>query len=581
MLNIKNIQNIYDRKLSVDENDIDIGRISHYFPNFVLQELMEIHVKHYDILAMLSDTNSSVKEILSAIKIRGFTFSEFKLLFEKSIREKDFHQHVIFIVLSIFTEFDQKIDGKQYVGRQFYLSKYSPNDEGYFSCLLSFYGGILPSFLAFEPLARLSYEDSFSHMILSGKSGTGKSTLLRTLIRQYYDKDCSQIILDPGGIFSENIKNSKYLNNEDIVYFTPKAFQDHTCILNPFERNSRIDLENQLETLTDIFSYVLSENKPSSAMKSILRPCLAILLEKEGTSLSDLKRFFTIGENSDLIKLGLDHPNKEYHNTFKDLSNKKKMSSNQALIDRTNNILQDPILQQSVIGKSTINLYEAIEEGKTIIFNLVNISSDDGVELFGRIVIYLTCNYAMSRDLKRVNEEKRIFLYIDEVQNFLSKRIVKILDEARQKKLHLVMAHQRIGQFSKDTEYSDAAIGNTNVKFIGLNQSPQTIKLYSSTLGISREELANIPKYHFKCRIEGKPDIIFRSLNYVNEENFFLSQKERQKRDNFLKNKFYQEQNFPTKTSKISDFLPKKPLDVEEAAQTKRETYEIDMNDLD
>lgn len=581
MLNNKNTQKFYDSKLSVNENDIDIGRISHYFPNFILRDLMEIHVKRYDILAMLSDTNNSVKETLSAIKIRGFTFSEFKLLFEKSIRENDFHQHVIFIVLSIFTEFDQKIDGKQYVGRQYYLSKYSPDDVGYLSCLLSFYEGELPSFLSFEPLARLSYEDSFSHMILSGKSGTGKSTLLRTLIRQYYDKDCSQIILDPGGIFSENIKNSKYLNNEDIVYFTPKAFRDHLCILNPFERNPRIELENQLETLTDIFSYVLSENKPSSAMKSILRPCLAILLEKEGTSLSDLKRFFTIGENLDLIKLGLEHPNKEYHNTFKDLLNKKKASSNQALIDRTNNILQDTILQQSVIGKSTIDLYEAIEEGKTIIFNLVNISSDDGVDLFGRIVIYLACSYAMSRDLKRVKKEKRIFLYIDEVQNFLSKRIVKILDEARQKKLHLVMAHQRIGQFSKDSEYSDAAIGNTNVKFIGLNQSPQTIKLYSSTLGISREELANIPKYHFKCRIEGKPDIIFRSLNYVNEENFYLSQKERQIRDNFLKNKFYRRQELTTRISNDLEITKEESTKVKEKIQPIRGTYDIDMNDLD
>jgi hypothetical protein len=60
--------------------------------------------------------------------------------------------------------------------------------------------------------------------------------------------------------------------------------------------------------------------------------------------------------------------------------------------------------------------------------------------------------------------EKRndFYLYIDEFQNFTTNSICQILSEARKYALCLTVAHQYIGQLSKnnDTQIKDAIFGN-------------------------------------------------------------------------------------------------------------------------
>lgn len=56
---------------------------------------------------------------------------------------------------------------------------------------------------------------------------------------------------------------------------------------------------------------------------------------------------------------------------------------------------------------------------------------------------------ALRRASMAENERVPFFLYIDEMQNYISKSIESVLSEARKYKLGMVMAHQYIDQLKQ------------------------------------------------------------------------------------------------------------------------------------
>lgn len=289
---------------------------------------------------------------------------------------------------------------------------------------------------------------------------------------------------------------------------------------------------------------VISQGELTNPMLALLRPCLAVLIEQGGFSLSDLKRFFTIGQNEDLVNMGLAHPDPEYQSTFKRINTGYFNKTREAIISKLDVVLQDSVFRNLIRGKSTINLKECIKQGKIIVFDLGGLDSDT-IHVFGRLVVGLILHIALERKANQIHQHKNTFLLIDEMQNFLSPDIIKILDEARQKKLHLIMANQRIGQLkahiktNMEENFIDAIMGNTAIKIVGHNDSPDTINVLSSKLGMDKEKLIGIPNYEFLLRVRGTKDIHFSSSNAVNDNNNYLSEAAIHKRDDYMIEHYY------------------------------------------
>ena len=390
----------------------------------------------------------------------------------------------------------------------------------------------------------IPYSKRLFHTLVSGSTGSGKTTLAKTVIKSTIQNrnDC-QIILEPQGSFSVEVKNFKCLNDEDIVYFEPKINPTHTPVLNFLEKRKDQDAHSLAMRLARMLSVII-DGEHSPPMLSLLRPCLTVLIEEGGYSLADLKRFMLKDENEDLIELGMRYPDKEFQSTFKRINDAYFNRSKHAVISKLDTLLQDRDFRNITSGKSTIDLKKHIDDGKVIIFNLGNLELDTK-KAFGRLLTAMITHIAFARKPNELKHAKRIHYYVDELQNFLSSDMVRILDEARQKKLHLFALHQRVGQLkshiksNQEENFIDSFIGNSGIKIIGHNESPDTLNLYSTKLGIDKENLHKLKNYHFRLRVRGRTDIEFRSSNGINSKSNYIYGDELARRNEYLLDTYY------------------------------------------
>jgi hypothetical protein len=155
-----------------------------------------------------------------------------------------------------------------------------------------------------------------------------------------------------------------------------------------------------------------------------------------------------------------------------------------------------PIIGQQ---KSSFNLRDVMDKQKILLIDLSKGQVGEmNAFLLGMILIGKILMSALSRTDISADRRKDFYLYIDEFQNFTTDSICSILSEARKYGLNLIIAHQYLGQLTKnkDTAIRDAVFGNvgTWVLFkIGSEDAEVMEKEFSPVF--NQYDLINIDKY--------------------------------------------------------------------------------------
>jgi type IV secretory pathway TraG/TraD family ATPase VirD4 len=157
-------------------------------------------------------------------------------------------------------------------------------------------------------------------------------------------------------------------------------------------------------------------------------------------------------------------------------------------------------MMRNIIGqtKSSFNFREIMDSGKILLVNLSKGKTGEvNASLLGLILVAKLQMAAFTRADIPEPERKDFYLYIDEFQNFVTPSIATILSEARKYRLNLVMAHQYMGQLTKDnkTEIWDA---------VGRSSAPATAGQADTSATASKaQKLPSAPRCH--RRQEGHP----------------------------------------------------------------------------
>ncbi len=178
----------------------------------------------------------------------------------------------------------------------------------------------------------------------------------------------------------------------------------------------------------------------------------------------------------------------------------------------TNAYLRPIVAQQ----KSTLDFRDIMDSKKILIAKLSKGRIGEmNANLLGMILIGKLLVGALERD--EIPEADRIpfYLYIDEFQNFLTEGIQIILSEARKYKLSLTIAHQFLGQLTRqggDTKIKDAVFGNVGNKAIfrvGEEDSPFLRKVLDGELEeADLQQIENLTSF-VKVQVDGKPTPAF------------------------------------------------------------------------
>jgi DNA helicase HerA-like ATPase len=354
--------------------------------------------------------------------------------------------------------------------------------------------------------------DRLMHTYIIGKTGTGKSTLLETMIMQDINNGRGCCLLDPHGDLVEKVvRNIPESRRQDLIYFN---IPDPNLNLkyNPFRRVSFEKRSLVASGILDVFSK-LWDSAWGVKLEHILRHTILTLLDQPKASVADIVEILL---NKDFRKEALRYVKSDSVKKFwKREFNEYHKYDLLPVLNKIGGMLVHPVIKRVLIDNpEEVSLRKAMDEKKIV---LVNLSKGHVGADVSHILGALFITSIASASFSRVDtiEEKRIpfMVYVDEFHNFTTLSLIGMFSELRKFKVGMTMAHQYMAQL--DPDIKSAVLGNagTIISFrIGTEDAMLMAKEMYPEFDV--EDFINLPNYkiYLKLMIDGKPSRPFSAL---------------------------------------------------------------------
>ena len=352
----------------------------------------------------------------------------------------------------------------------------------------------------------ISHAARRNHLYVVGKTGMGKTALLRNIILADIWRGAGVGVIDPHGDLAEDIINHIPPERSDhVVYFNPSDIEfpiawNLVDTIAPDDRATTADFI--VEAFKDIFG-----DSWGPRLQFILYHALRACLDAKDTTLIDAYRMLT-DENhrSFIVKQALDPLTRDFwYHEFAGWPAHERLQAVGSIRNKLGRFLGNPAVR-NCLGQFTgeIDLDYIINTKRILVCNLAKGTlGPDQANLLGSLLVARLQAAAFAR--AKIEEEDRIDfnLTIDEFQNFMTDSFSSVLSEARKYRLNLTMAHQYLGQCKPAVR--DAVFGNVGsmIAFrVGgpdgevLEQIFRSERLSSRTfLGLQKHEVvASIPE---------------------------------------------------------------------------------------
>ncbi|MBI1175801.1 type IV secretion system DNA-binding domain-containing protein [bacterium] len=304
-------------------------------------------------------------------------------------------------------------------------------------------------------------DDRSRHLYVIGKTGTGKTTLLKNLIIQDIEAGRGVGILDPhGDLATELLDYIPRWRTEDVVYFAP-GDRESPIAFNPLDTRSQDHKHLIASGVVSAFKNVWRESW-GPRTEYILYAAIAALLDCEGSTLLGVQRLLSDERYRQWVVRQIKDP---LVRTFwvREFGQYETRFMNEAvapLQNKVGQLVMSPLLR-NILGqvRSRFDARFIMDNRRIFIANLSKGRiGEDKSNLLGSLLVTHFQLAAMSRaDIPEDNRED-FFLVIDEFQNFATDSFASILSEARKYRLCLTLSHQYLGQLRQ--EVGDAVFGN-------------------------------------------------------------------------------------------------------------------------
>ncbi len=354
---------------------------------------------------------------------------------------------------------------------------------------------------------RIRRQDRRRHTYIVGKSGTGKSVLLANMAIQDIQNGEGVCVFDPNGdLITDILDRIPPERAEDVIIFSP-ADIERPLALNLLEYDARYPEQksfviNEMIGILDKLYDLKATGGPM--FEQYMRNAMLLIMDdpESGSTLMEIPKVLA---DEEFRKYKLSNCKNQ---TVVDFWRKEaeKAGGEAALANIVpyitskltsfiSNDMMRPIIGQQ---KSAFNLREVMDGQKILLVDLPKgLVGEMNAYLLGMILVGKILMAALSRTDLAPENRKDFYLYIDEFQNFTTNSICQILSEARKYALDLIIAHQYIGQLSKNNnhEIKDAVFGNvgTMVSFkIGSEDAEFLVKEFSPVF--NNYDLINVDK---------------------------------------------------------------------------------------
>jgi len=321
------------------------------------------------------------------------------------------------------------------------------------------------------------------HMHVVGATGSGKSRFLLSLIQQDILEGRGLCLIDPHGELYNHVlhwlSNREGLFEDRNIRLINPSDIDWCFGFNPLQVSDPYSLPTVVDSTATGLSHVMGgENMRETPLLNETIRAICYALASAGLTLVEAPYLYSSVHAEQRERI-IDQITNDVAKTdwlsYGQMRNTEFDEFFRPAARRIRPFIQNDLMRR-IFGQneSTIDFKAAMENGDVILFNLSltggKMTSEDQQTL-GRLII----NNLVARAYERDPMSARAFyLYIDEVQNFLSGDVPEILSQTRKYGLHLVMAHQFLEQLRYGSELIfQGVMGTANNKVVFQLQYPE------------------------------------------------------------------------------------------------------------
>ncbi len=359
----------------------------------------------------------------------------------------------------------------------------------------------------------LNEEERRRHIYILGATGTGKSTLLLSMVNQDIENGKGLCVIDPHGDLIEKILPTIPENRlKDVIYFNPDDV-GYPIGINLLELTPDLSEEESLrekefitESIISLFHKLYSEKYSGPRMEYILRNTIHTAFTIPGATLFTVYKLLINTKYRERVTDRLTDENLKdfWEYEFSKAGDYQKVKMISPITNKIGRFLFSAtakrILEQE---KSSINFDEIMDNGKILLCNLSKGKiGEDTSEVFGILVMTKIQLAALKRARVDITKRRDFYLYVDEFQNFATPAFAQILSEARKYRLSAILAHQTVSQI-QDKDLVNVTLANTGsiICFRTANPEDERMILPQFIPYIQQGEIASLPSFNFYMKI--------------------------------------------------------------------------------
>ena len=359
----------------------------------------------------------------------------------------------------------------------------------------------------------LTLDQRQKHTYVIGKTGMGKTTMLKGMIYQDMVNGKGLAVLDPhGDMFHELLQMVPEHRLKDVVVFNP-ADRDFPVGLNLFDPGVDFASEDDkhewiTSTVLSVFAKLTDEAYWGPRMEHILSNATLTALQLPNPTLYTLQQLLTDRRfQVEAAKTLTDRVLQQFwQKEFALLGDMQLSTVTAPLTHRLGHFITTKrsrhiLLQQT----STVRIADIMNEGKILLVNLSKGDlGEDQSAFFGIILTSLIWMAAYQRTKLLETQRRDFFVYVDEFQNFATPKFGSITSEGRKFRVSLIASHQNVAQI-EDSNLLKIVAGNA-ATIICLKASPadEDFILPFMQPEVSKGDIVNLTRYQFFMKTSGE-----------------------------------------------------------------------------
>ncbi|TLG01796.1 type IV secretory system conjugative DNA transfer family protein [Nocardia cyriacigeorgica] len=346
--------------------------------------------------------------------------------------------------------------------------------------------------------------DARHHLHVLGATGVGKSTLLAQLILDDADNGRGLVVVDPKGDLITDILDRLPARHADRVVLFDADSRTRPPCLNPLDtRDTDIDLA--VDNLVTIFHRIYSQHW-GPRTDDVLRASLLTLCTQPGVAtLADLPRLLLEEPTrARLTRTITDPVLKGFWTSYDDMGEATRAQTIAPLLNKLRAFLLRPFVKAAIAaGPSTVDLADVLDHGGICLARLPKGSlGEETARLVGSLLVARTWQATTARTRHPGTTRPDASLVLDEAHNFLnlSTPVEDMLAEARGLRLSLTLAHQNLGQLSRELREGISANARNKIIFSASPDDARDLARHTEPW-LTSHDLANLDAFHAAARL--------------------------------------------------------------------------------